>query len=52
MKTKFIFHLFFFFNLVTDFTDQWAKICFVASAQLQQLVKDFRKRTEVEIRGK
>lgn len=41
-----------FLLLVTDFTDQYTKICSLASAQLQQLVVDFRKRTEVEIREK
>ncbi|UJR36286.1 hypothetical protein I4U23_029015 [Adineta vaga] len=41
-----------FSKLITDFTNQWAKICFLASSQLHQLVIDFRKRTETEIRGK
>ena len=35
-----------------DFTNQWAKICFLASSQLHQLVNDFRKKTENDIRGK
>jgi hypothetical protein len=39
-------------NLVTDFTNHWAKICFLASSQLHNLVTDFRKKTETEIRGK
>jgi hypothetical protein len=53
LKRKFKFHFTaFFFHLVTDFTDQWAKICILASAQLQQLVNNFRKKTEVEILGK
>ncbi|CAF1527991.1 unnamed protein product [Adineta ricciae] len=41
-----------FTKLITDFTNQWAKICFLASSQLHQLVIDFRKKTEMEIRGK
>ncbi|CAF1008539.1 unnamed protein product [Adineta steineri] len=41
-----------FTKLITDFTNQWAKICFLASSQLHQLVIDFRKKTETEIRGK
>ncbi|CAF0922143.1 unnamed protein product [Rotaria sp. Silwood1] len=41
-----------FTKLITDFTNQWAKICFLASSQLHQLVNDFRKKTEIEIREK
>ncbi|CAF0940712.1 unnamed protein product [Rotaria sordida] len=41
-----------FTKLITDFTNQWAKICFLASSQLHQLVSDFRKKTETEIRDK
>ena len=42
----------FLWTLVTDFTNQWAKICFLASSQLHHLVMEFRKKTETEIRGK
>ncbi|CAF1352372.1 unnamed protein product [Rotaria sordida] len=41
-----------FAKLITDFNNQWAKICFLASSQLHQLVIDFRRKTENEIRGK
>ncbi|CAF1421947.1 unnamed protein product [Adineta steineri] len=39
-------------KLVADFSNQWAKICSLASSQLHQLVNDFRKKTENEIRAK
>ncbi|CAM4758221.1 unnamed protein product [Rotaria magnacalcarata] len=39
-------------KLITDFTNQWAKICLGTSGQLQQLVNDFRKKTSSEVRGK
>ena len=38
--------------LVTNFTDQWATICLEASMKLENLVKDFRQKTEVDIRTK
>ncbi|CAF3334165.1 unnamed protein product [Rotaria sp. Silwood2] len=41
-----------FAKLITDFNNQWAKICLVASSQLHQLVIDFRRKTESEIRVK
>ncbi|CAF3809547.1 unnamed protein product [Rotaria magnacalcarata] len=41
-----------FTKLITDFTNQWAKICFLASSQLHQLVAEFRRKTESEIRDK
>ncbi|CAF1223630.1 unnamed protein product [Rotaria sp. Silwood1] len=41
-----------FAKLITDFNNQWAKICLLTSSQLQQLVIDFRRKTESEIRGK
>ncbi|CAF2400060.1 unnamed protein product [Rotaria sp. Silwood2] len=39
-----------FTKLITDFTNQSAKIWFLASSQLHQLVSDFRRKTEIEIR--
>ncbi|CAF1684359.1 unnamed protein product, partial [Adineta ricciae] len=39
-------------KLIADFTNQWTKICLLASSQLHQLVADFRKKTESEIRAK
>ncbi|CAF3572491.1 unnamed protein product [Rotaria socialis] len=39
-------------QLITDFTNQWARICLGTSAQLQQLVNDFRKKTHSEVRAK
>lgn len=37
---------------VNNFTNQWAKICLLASSQLHQLVVEFRRKTEQEIRRK
>ncbi|UJR09808.1 hypothetical protein I4U23_014034 [Adineta vaga] len=39
-------------KLIADFANQWMKICSLASSQLHQLVNDFRKKTETEIRAK
>ena len=39
-------------SLVSNFTNQWAKICFLAASQLHQLMSEFRKKTDLEIRGK
>lgn len=51
-RTSFLFSKILDWSLVTDFTNHWAKICFLASSQLHNLVTDFRKKTETEIREK